>query len=549
MNKLYDVTVHDLKKELELILHTLQTKEKEFESAVDAVQPHYRESARNLIHYLTLRTFDLRAIQVQLSTLGLSSVGHSESYTMANVENIVCWLRLLTGETTQTDTFQSLNRRLPLALSRDILYSHNAKLLGHCKRPNGIKIMVTMPTEASKDIEMLEKLLLAGMNIARINCSHDDPEVWEKIIHNLHAAQRRTGRHCMLYMDLAGPKIRTGGIQAGKSNVSKKGPYILLHTGDYLEVHRKKIKGREAKLDREGKVVKPARISVTLPRIISDIRQGESIFFDDGSIGGKVVSINEKYALVRITNAPPEGRKLRPDKGINLPETDLQLPSLTKEDRQNLPFICRFADMVGYSFVRKPEDVEDLQKKLHRLNRGDIGIVLKIETQEAFNNLSQLLLTAMRSPTVGIMIARGDLAVEVGFERIAEVQEELLWVCEAAHIPVIWATQVLEKLAKTGIATRAEITDAAMSARAECVMLNKGPFIVQAVSTLNDILNRMSGHQRKRHGRLRPLNIARDFFQPELEVLPVGNEESVPDPGGSGPENIPRGVEEVKESP
>lgn len=528
MKKLYDVTVHDVKKELELILHSLQEKEKEFESAIEAVQPHYRESARNLIHYLTLRTFDLRAIQRQLSTLGLSSVGHSESYTMANVENIVCWLRLLTGETDQADTFQSLNRRLPLALSRDILYSHNTKLLGHCKRPNGIKIMVTMPTEASQDVELLEKLLLAGMNIARINCSHDDEEVWEKMIQNLQTAQRSTGQHCLVYMDLAGPKIRTGEIQSGKDNVSKKGPYILLQTGDQLELHRKKIKGREARRDPDGKVTKPARISVTLPRIIEDIEKGDPIFFDDGSIGGEVIGVNDKMALVRITNTPPEGRKLRADKGINLPQTDLKLPSLTKDDRNILTFICRYADMVGYSFVRKPEDVEDLQKKLHRLNRSDIGIVLKIETQEAFNNLSQLLLTAMRSPTVGVMIARGDLAVEVGFERIAEVQEELLWICEAAHIPVIWATQVLEKLAKTGIATRAEITDAAMSGRAECVMLNKGPFIVQAVSTLNDILERMSGHQRKRHGRLRPLNIARDFFRPVGENLE-------PEAGLSGP--------------
>jgi pyruvate kinase len=105
------------------------------------------------------------------------------------------------------------------------------------------------------------------------------------------------------------------------------------------------------------------------------------------------------------------------------------------------------------------------------------------------------------------MIARGDLAVECGYERLAEVQEEILWICEAAHLPVVWATQVLESLAKKGQASRAEITDAAMGERAECVMLNKGPHIVAAVSALDDILRRMQDHQSKKSSRLRSLHL------------------------------------------
>jgi pyruvate kinase len=122
----------------------------------------------------------------------------------------------------------------------------------------------------------------------------------------------------------------------------------------------------------------------------------------------------------------------------------------------------------------------------------------------------------MRSPAVGVMIARGDLAVECGFERLAEVQEEILWVCEAAHVPVVWATQVLEGLAKTGRPSRAEITDAAMGERAECVMLNKGPHVVGAVRTLDDILRRMQEHTRKKRAMLRPLRVA------GLTSTPVG---------------------------
>ncbi len=134
--------------------------------------------------------------------------------------------------------------------------------------------------------------------------------------------------------------------------------------------------------------------------------------------------------------------------------------------------------------------------------------MLKIETRTAFEHLPVILLQAMRSGNVGVMIARGDLAVECGWERLAEVQEEILWVCEAAHVPVIWATQVLENLAKTGAPSRAEITDAAMGERAECVMLNKGPHLVHAVQVLDDILCRMEAHQSKKSARLRRLHLS-----------------------------------------
>jgi pyruvate kinase len=154
---------------------------------------------------------------------------------------------------------------------------------------------------------------------------------------------------------------------------------------------------------------------------------------------------------------------------------------------------------------------------LAKLGRPDLGLVLKIETQLGFENLPELLMEAMRSRAVGVMIARGDLAVECGYERLAEIQEEILWISEAAHIPVIWATQVLESLAKTGRPSRSEITDAAMGERAECVMLNKGPFVVEAVQVLNDILGRMEAHQEKKASMLRKLNVA-VAFDPETQA-------------------------------
>lgn len=157
------------------------------------------------------------------------------------------------------------------------------------------------------------------------------------------------------------------------------------------------------------------------------------------------------------------------------------------------------------SFVRSPADIEDLLGALHACGDDHLGVVLKIETLQAFQDLPAILFAAMRRPHTGVMIARGDLAVECGYERMAELQEEILWLCEAAHLPVIWATQVLDQLARSGQPSRAEITDAAMGERAEAVMLNKGPHIVDAVTALDDILHRMTAHHDKNNTLMRPL--------------------------------------------
>lgn len=146
-----------------------------------------------------------------------------------------------------------------------------------------------------------------------------------------------------------------------------------------------------------------------------------------------------------------------------------------------------------------------LRAELAARGASTLGLMLKIETQRGFAALPSILLAAMEGPTAGVMIARGDLAVECGYERLAEVQEEMLWACEAAHLPVVWATQVLETLARTGRPSRAEITDAAMGERAECVMLNKGPHIMDAIRMLDDILRRMQEHQSKKRPLLRAL--------------------------------------------
>jgi pyruvate kinase len=280
---------------------------------------------------------------------------------------------------------------------------------------------------------------------------------------------------------------------------------IVLRRGDQVVLSNKPPLGREAELHADGRVLRPAMINCTIPEILGDIKAGERVWFDDGKIGGLIKKVADSEATIEITNAAAAGAKLRANKGINLPDSNLSIASLTPKDLKDLQVVAAQADIVGMSFVRAPSDVEALEAHLSRLGRSDIGVLLKIETRKAFDNLPHLVLAAMRRPAAGVMIARGDLAVECGYERMAEIQEEILWVCEAAHIPVVWATQVLETLAKTGLPSRAEITDAAMGERAECVMLNKGPHLCEAVGALDDILQRMQDHQVKKSAMLRKL--------------------------------------------
>ena len=204
------------------------------------------------------------------------------------------------------------------------------------------------------------------------------------------------------------------------------------------------------------------------------------------------------------------------------------MPSLTAEDRIALAFVAKHADAVSLSFVRRPEDIHALHAELDRLKRPAIAVVLKIETRAGFENLPRLLLEGLRRPPLAVMIARGDLAVEVGFERLAELQEEILWMCEAAHVPAIWATQVLDTLARTGVPSRAEITDAAASVAAECVMLNKGPFIDEAVRVLSDILGRMEKHHYKKRSLFRKLQVSTFTERPPRPAAAAGLQISRP---------------------
>ncbi|MGZ8137425.1 MAG: pyruvate kinase, partial [Methylococcaceae bacterium] len=281
---------------------------------------------------------------------------------------------------------------------------------------------------------------------------------------------------------------------------------IRVYKNDLLLLTENDVAGAPAEYDDHGVMIKPAQIGCTLSSFSSRLKPGQSVWIDDGKIGAVVESISGQGALLRIIQARSNGVRIQSDKGINFPETALELSPLSEKDLIDLDFACAHADLIGFSFVETLADMELLMAELAKRRATDLPIIAKIETNLAVKNLPDIILGSIGRHSLGIMIARGDLAVELGSARLAEIQEELLWLCEAAHVPVIWATQVLESIAKKGVKSRPEFTDAAMAVRAECVMLNKGPYILDAIEALVNVMIRMQEHQRKKFSRLRALH-------------------------------------------
>jgi pyruvate kinase len=282
---------------------------------------------------------------------------------------------------------------------------------------------------------------------------------------------------------------------------------LMLHTGDTLTMRLGDFPGT-APSEPGGDF----EISVELPQVFQALQVGHRVFMDDGKFEGVVIDTNSKdFARVRLTLVRGGAAKLASEKGINLPDSQLVLPALTDDDRADLKDVLKLgADLIALSFTQTPQDVIDLHAALDAAGPAgkDVGVLMKVETAVGFINLPKLLLAAMQRPKYSVMVARGDLAVEVGFARLSEVQEEMLWICEAAHAPVVWATQVLDTMARTGAPTRSEVTDAAAASRAEAVMLNKGPFMDSVLALLRDVLQRLNAHERKKMHLLRKLSVA-----------------------------------------
>lgn len=450
----------------------------------------FRASAHNLASYLALRHRDLRPLQAALRPYGLSSLGRLESRVLTQLDATIGALAAIAGNVVPAGAF--LEPAAYLAGERRLAAASD-ELFGPTARPRRVRLMVTLPSHAASEPALLEGALRAGADVVRINCAHDDAAAWSAMIEHLRRAEATTGQRCRVLMDLAGPKNRIEAIlTAPEAGRVRTGDALLLVRGGFRPL-----------------ADWPVQLRTSLGDALAPVGPGAEIWLDDGKLAS-VVECNDGDDLVlRVTEAGTDGYRLKPEKGVNLPGTRLDLPPLTAKDQGDLDFACRHADLIGYSFVQHPDDIALLQAELRRHRPADappLGLIAKIETAAGIEHLPDIIVRAAGAQPFGVMIARGDLAVEIGFDRLAEMQEELLWLCEAAQVPVIWATQVLEHLVKKGQPSRGEMTDAAMAGRAECVMLNKGPHLERALRILDRLLVRMAEHQQKKTSLLRRLH-------------------------------------------
>lgn len=596
-------------RELDGIVESARALEERYATQLDVVHASQEAGARNLLHYLALRHGDVRELQHELASFGLSSLGRCEAHVLASVYAVRDAVRHLRGEEPRAE-------RPPVSFRHGAarIRKQTNELFGRKLRGGHARIMVTLPREAAHDYALVRDMVRAGMNVARINLAHDDAATWESMVRNVHRARASTGCSCRVFMDLCGPKIRIGDLVPGPEALridpardewgrveepevlrlvpdgsEESGPGgvrlpisvelferlrcgdrleledargkpvafevvsapagpaaahcrtraflrselpvtlrapdgsvrgsgaigrlpevragIRLRVGDTLLVHKDPRPGEEARPGANGAPALPAHVPCAVPEVLDAVRVGHELVFDDGKIRGVVREVGAGEVRVEITHAQPGGTNLRAFKGINLPDSQPGLFGLTEKDAEDLPFVVEHADGVNVSFINHPDDVEDLLDALESAGGHRLRLVLKIETMMGVRHLPGILLAAMEWPAVGVMIARGDLAAEVGWERLAAAQEEILWLCEAAHLPVVWATEVLNQLAKKGIPTRGEISDVVMAERAECVMLNKGPYITTAIRTLDNILSSVQAYQEKKTALLPTLTL------------------------------------------
>ncbi|MGL4606397.1 MAG: pyruvate kinase [Eubacteriaceae bacterium] len=326
------------------------------------------------------------------------------------------------------------------------------------------KIVCTLGPAADTK-EILRELILNGMNVARLNFSHGSHEEHKARIQRVKEVRKELGIPVAIMLDTKGPEIRTGELAEGK---------IELKAGDMVVLTSEIISG-DAK-----------RLSISYSNLPNEVSQGSRILIDDGLIQLEVVSVEETEISCQILNGGILGSR----KSINLPGVKIELPALTEKDREDIIFgIQQKIDFVAASFVRKPQDVLEIRKVLERNGGEGVNIISKIENREGVEKIDRIL-----TVSDGIMVARGDLGVEIPAEEVPLVQKSIIRKCNLLGKPVITATQMLDSMMRNPRPTRAEVGDVANAVfdGTDAVMLSgetaAGSYPVESVKTMCNIV-------------------------------------------------------------
>ncbi|ASK62984.1 pyruvate kinase [Virgibacillus phasianinus] len=319
---------------------------------------------------------------------------------------------------------------------------------------------------ASESIETLEQLIKSGMNVARLNFSHGDFDEHRQRIKNIKEAANKTGKTVAILLDTKGPEIRTGSFENGEDEIVE-GSTVVLSMNEIVGTAK--------------------RFSITYPGLINDVHEGSSILLDDGLIELKVEEIDKENQEL-ITTALNSGA-IKNKKGVNVPNVQVKLPGITEKDANDIVFgIEEGVDFIAASFVRRPSDVFEIRALLEQYDATHIQIIPKIENNEGVENIDSIL-----EVSDGIMVARGDLGVEIPAEDVPLVQKQLINKCNNAGKPVITATQMLDSMQRNPRPTRAEASDVANAIfdGTDAIMLSgetaAGHYPVESVQTMSSI--------------------------------------------------------------
>jgi pyruvate kinase len=560
-------------------------------------------SAANLAAYIALRRHDLCTLERRLAAVGLAALGRPAGHVMATLDAVTQALMLMQGQPVRPGDMARAARSM--ARDRTLLYRNTNRLLGMPPGSRWTRFMVTAPRAAGADHGFVRALLERGVDCVRIDCARGDKALWRDIVGNVRQAEKEFGRSCKVLVDLAGPRLRTGPVEAGpavlrvklpcdrfgdplqpvelvldgsgqagaeatvdttgrrrparlavdrkwlaklepgdrvllrdlkgrkrslavearltehevvtvcsddaciargteleheprgrrKGGKTRTGPLLApaveieVQPGTALLLTREGVPGGPERRDKRGRVVEPAHIACTEPAVFRFLEAGHTLWIDHGRIGGLVERVDKHGARLRITRARPEGERIAADQSIHLPDARVDLPALCERDLVPLDFACKHADLVG-TWVRGTEDVDRLADALRERGARHLGVVAWIETRQAVLNLPDIMAHCAGRHPFGVVIARSDLAVELGCEQLPAVEQQILRLCEAAHVPVLWSTRLLETLVRRDLPFRTEIVDAAIAERAECVLLKEGPYILQALAQLGPLLTR-----------------------------------------------------------
>jgi len=317
---------------------------------------------------------------------------------------------------------------------------------------------------SSKSLQNIKKLIIAGMNVARLNFSHGDYEEHGNRIKNIRQASAELGKSIAILLDTKGPEIRTGKL--------KEEPIELVQD-EFITLTTEEILGDKN------------RISITYKDLPGDVEVGSTILIDDGLIGLTVVDIQGTEIKCRIVN----GGTIKSKKGVNVPGVNISLPGITEKDANDIKFgIEQGIDFIAASFVRKASDVLEIRQLLEQHNATHIQIISKIENQQGVDNLDEIL-----EVSDGLMVARGDLGVEIPAEDVPLVQKRMIEKCNRVGKPVITATQMLDSMQRNPRPTRAEASDVANAIfdGTDAIMLSgetaAGKYPVESVLTMSRI--------------------------------------------------------------